>query len=160
MKNRKTSERSGKTYMIWCWVKGAEPGELCAQQWPQCTRVFSGRLRTSLQCRDLKKIPNGLLRQNAFHIQRKNYGIQSQNVADHFFFLVYILVCYMISPIHFDSSTQHDYSENVFNRNVCVEPIQNCMPSWGKRGKAGRREGKSLSYMVVIVEHWKQIKLI
>ena len=70
----------------------------------------------------LKKIPNSLLRQNDFHIQRKNYGIQLQTTADHFF-VYYVLVYYMISPIHFNSSTQHDYSENVFNRNVCVEPI-------------------------------------
>ena len=32
MMNKKTSERPGKTYMIWCWVKGAEPGEFCTQQ--------------------------------------------------------------------------------------------------------------------------------
>ena len=50
-----------------------------------------------------QKIPNGLLRQNSFHIQRKNYGIQSQNVVDHF--LMYcVWVCYMVSPIHFNSS--------------------------------------------------------
>ena len=52
--NRKTSERPGKTYMNWCWAKGAGPGELCTQQQPQRMRIFSGRLRTSLQCKDLK----------------------------------------------------------------------------------------------------------
>ena len=44
----------GKTHMNWCWVKGGEPGELYSHQQPQCLKNFSGRLCTSLQCKDLK----------------------------------------------------------------------------------------------------------
>ena len=98
---------------------------------------FDG-LSSSQQYKDLKQF--WWMHDGKFHppLEKELWSCNAGWTVCFIFCFVFFL---MVSPIHYNSSMQHDKSEYVFNRNVYVEPISDCMPSWGGRGRKFKTYG-------------------